>query len=304
MTQETITVENLDEKTIEIIKEHISSINGKIKTVIVGEISWEFEYRKQIIKCKTTVSSSINKIKIKTTANHKKGNKSYEKFVINKLHSLLKEKTIIPEGIEEESAQKEYSEKISYKTWVWFVGVLLLLFIGGNLLKNVNLKSKDDPNQYNDEDTIIYNSYEEYETIEIPDSVYENLKVEYGQKNVEKLNSSEVNRFSQFSGKKVTFKSTYYDKEKNNIILNTNHEITYHTIDFNRRIVTQKSQLNGRWIEYKYPINGFYEEGLTNVIIVNDLGVKEIWFSPTMLNLGYDYMDGSRIACYGLSVEN
>jgi hypothetical protein len=40
---------------------------------------------------------------------------------------------------------------------------------------------------------------------------------------------------------------------------------------------------------------------MAKYIVVNTLGVKEIWYSFDVPNLGYDYDDGSRIACYELT---
>ncbi len=119
-------------------------------------------------------------------------------------------------------------------------------------------------------------------------------------------NHNEIN-INQFSDKVFTWKSTLNDKEINGEIIQTNHETSYHTFDFINKTVTQKSILNSQWITITYPMNGFYEQkGLlatTFVITVNDLGVNEIWFSPDVPNLGYDYSDGSRIACYELTLE-
>jgi len=110
---------------------------------------------------------------------------------------------------------------------------------------------------------------------------------------------------NKFTGQKFTFKSTLNDKEENGEIVQTNHETTYHTFDFINNTVTMKSPLHGEWVTITYPVNGFYaQEGLaatTFVLVVGQLGVKEIWFSPDVQNLGYDYEDGSRIACYELS---
>jgi hypothetical protein len=108
----------------------------------------------------------------------------------------------------------------------------------------------------------------------------------------------------ELSGQKFTFKSTLNDKEYNGEIIQTNNETTYHTFDFINLTVTQKAALNGQWVTITYPMNGYYKEsGLlasTYVIQVHDLGVTEIWFSPDVPNIGYDFMDGSRIACYDI----
>lgn len=112
---------------------------------------------------------------------------------------------------------------------------------------------------------------------------------------------------NKFSGQQFTFKSKLNDNEVDGKTVQTNHETTYHTFDFVNKTITQKSPLNGEWVTVTYPINGFYEEkGLaatTYVIKVGTLGCKEIWFSPDVPNLGYDYEDGTRIACYEITKE-
>jgi hypothetical protein len=64
----------------------------------------------------------------------------------------------------------------------------------------------------------------------------------------------------------------------------------------------------GNGLRFKYPIKGIYqEEGIlatTYVIQVHANGVEEIWFSLDVPNLGYDYSDGTRIACYEISQVN
>lgn len=111
--------------------------------------------------------------------------------------------------------------------------------------------------------------------------------------------------FKNFDGTRFTYKSTTNDKEFNGQIVQTNHETTYHTFDFKNRIVKCKSPINGRWLTETYPMNGFYvEKGIlatTYVIVVGTLGVQEIWWSPDVPNLGYDFDDGSRIACYEIT---
>jgi|GEM_PF-2263221 len=302
MTQETITVENSFDEVFQITEDTIPVIGGMIIDIKHHDINWQIDYRRQNLKCKTVITSNINKIKIKTTVSHKKKNKTYERAVINKLHFSIKEKLIGTEENSvtfEDSDKQESLEKFNFRPWLLFFGVLLTLFVIGNILKNKNLKNEEEINTEYNYETV---TYKEYEPVEIPDSVYKNLNTKSEKNNIEKDYKQKTNNFHEFNGKKVKFKSSFYDKEKNNIILNTNHEVTYHTIDFNKGIVTQKSKLDGKWIEFKYPINGFYKDGVTNVIIVNDMGVNEIWFSSATLSLGYDYMDGSRIACYGLSV--
>lgn len=126
-------------------------------------------------------------------------------------------------------------------------------------------------------------------------------KKEYVESNNDSLNIESMNKVYSY----ISYEN---DKEINGTIIQTNKETTYHTFDFQNKIVTCKTKTNGKMMTFKYPINGFYkQEGLvatTYVIEVNTLGVKEIWFSPDVPNLGYDYDDGSRIACYNLELLN
>jgi len=113
---------------------------------------------------------------------------------------------------------------------------------------------------------------------------------------------------SPFAGQKVfTYSSDNYDIEMPNGSMITKDELTYHTFDFNKKTVTQNSVLNGKRINITYPFKGMYEEkGLvatTYVLKVGTLGLKEIWWSPDVPNLGYDYDDGKRIACYDLKIK-
>jgi curved DNA-binding protein CbpA len=131
----------------------------------------------------------------------------------------------------------------------------------------------------------------------------DNTKWEYVQSTPTSNGSS--SELSNIIGQESTFRSTTNDLERNNFVLNTNNEVTYHTFDFNTKTVTEKTKMNGEWIKLTYPMHGFYQESgtaaTTYVISVGVLGVKEIWFSPDVPNLGYDYDDGSRIVCYGLT---
>ena len=103
-----------------------------------------------------------------------------------------------------------------------------------------------------------------------------------------------------------SFKSSYNDKEYiNGGIIQTNNETTYHTFDFQNRKVTCYAPVEGKYILIEYHMKGFYKEpgalASTYVIRVEDKGVQEIWFSPELPNIGYDYDDGTRISCYGIT---
>ena len=120
-------------------------------------------------------------------------------------------------------------------------------------------------------------------------------------------NNEETIDLNKFSGQQFTFKSNSYDIEKNGKTVQTKNDVTYHIFDFVNKTVTQKSQLNGDWVKTTYPMTNFYSEkgslATTYIIQVGTLGVSEIWFSPDVPNLGYDYNDGTRIACYEITKE-
>ena len=101
-----------------------------------------------------------------------------------------------------------------------------------------------------------------------------------------------------------TLKSTLHDKERNGEILQTSSEIMYHTIDLNKLTVTHRFQVDGSWKEIVYPFSEYYkEEGnfyTTMVLKVGVKGVKEIWWTPEVNNLGYDFYDGNRLVSYDL----
>jgi len=105
------------------------------------------------------------------------------------------------------------------------------------------------------------------------------------------------------------FKSDNYDIEKpDESGYKTVYSPSFHTVDFNNLIVKQKSLLNNQWVEIIYPIRSFYIDPgsvtTTYVIVVQSNGLKEVWFCPETESLGYDFLDGTRIACYDLTVLN
>lgn len=111
--------------------------------------------------------------------------------------------------------------------------------------------------------------------------------------------------FQEFENKILILKSKLNDKEFNGKIIQTNIEESTHKFDFKNKLVTLETVVDGEILNFKYPMRGFYKQkgimSVTNVIIVKTLGVKEIWFNLELPNLGYDYDDGSRIACYEIA---
>jgi len=123
--------------------------------------------------------------------------------------------------------------------------------------------------------------------------------------------SSGSSNQSNINGEKeiFTFQSEFYDIEKpGESGYDTKNESTFHKFDLFNMTVTQKSPLNGKYVKFTYPIQSVYRENRSGyiiiVLVINSLGVKEIWFSPTVGNLGYDYIDGTRIACYNVTRTN
>lgn len=105
--------------------------------------------------------------------------------------------------------------------------------------------------------------------------------------------------------KLFVFESSNNDKEIDGKIIQTNQEKTIHTFDLPNRKIRLQTFFGEKEIVTEYKIKDFYTEtgiaAKTHVFIINDLGVKEIWISFDVPNLGYDYVDGSRISCYGLT---
>lgn len=105
-----------------------------------------------------------------------------------------------------------------------------------------------------------------------------------------------LNSFSQV----YKFKSTETDIEAKGKKTQTKYETWYHTFDFNKKQVTlEKVNSKNEKVKTVYPMKRFYQEGVTHVIVINQNGVKEVWFS--MKHLGYDLTDGTRLACYNIT---
>lgn len=109
--------------------------------------------------------------------------------------------------------------------------------------------------------------------------------------------------FSLFSFSQVyKFKSTETDVEKPGKEVQTLYEVNYHTFDYNKlQVIYEGVNSKGEKTKVVYPMKSFYKDGLTNVIVVDAKGIKEIWFSIVINNLGYDLMDGTRLACYDIT---
>ena len=172
-----------------------------------------------------------------------------------------------------------FGQEVESKYLIIAAGVILILVIGiinhSNQTKHMNNYKNSKP-----DNEIKYNSNE--------------IKND----RVENSNSYEIDE-SYF-----VFESTNNDKEIDGRIIQTNIEKTIHYFDLKNNKVKLKAYFLDKMLEFEYNIKGYYlQEGLiakTHVFVIDDLGVKEIWISFDVPNLGYDYDDGSRIACYDL----
>lgn len=130
--------------------------------------------------------------------------------------------------------------------------------------------------------------------------------VESQMKNREKYKPPATHKTVKKEPTLFVFSSDFYDIEYLNGGMVTRKEMTYHLLDFKKQIVIQTSFMNGEKVSVTYPFKDMYiERGVlasTYVMRVNTLGINEIWFSPDVPNLGYDYEDGTRIACYDLNL--
>lgn len=99
------------------------------------------------------------------------------------------------------------------------------------------------------------------------------------------------------------FKSTLTDVEVSGKATRSVQETCYHTFDFDQlQVIYEGVNSQGEKVKIIYPMKSFYKEGVTYVIVVNDKGMSEIWFSVVANNLGYDLLDGkTRMACYELT---
>lgn len=195
--------------------------------------------------------------------------------------------------------------KIRKSHLIWGLVILLVLFyFGNNSYQNLNkLNSKIEiPIEASDRKLREYSPPQTLKSDSLNLAPSKKVKPKINPTPVEENKKKEkVN-----NQKNITYKSSYYDRERNGRILNTNQEVTFHTFNFSNNTVTQRSRYNGEWIEIKYPFTSSYEEkgmlSTTYVLKVGTLGVKEIWWSPEVPNLGYDYDDGTRLSCYDLQL--
>ena len=101
------------------------------------------------------------------------------------------------------------------------------------------------------------------------------------------------------------FTSNSNDLENEVKILQTNNEITYHTFDFNKNLITFKTKnKRGHWDTYEFKIK-------RKIVKESMIGLKgmefdiehpqcfQVWVS-TMSNIGYEFKNGQKLVFYGV----
>ena len=107
-----------------------------------------------------------------------------------------------------------------------------------------------------------------------------------------------LNTFSQV----YKFKSTETDVESPNGSTRTKYEVCYHTFDLKKNtVIFEGTNSKRERTKIVYSIKSTYQDGLTFVLVIKEKGMKEIWFTPRFNSLGYDLMDGTRLACYNIT---
>lgn len=200
------------------------------------------------------------------------------------------EKPAEKKQIENKKDSKKERKKWDFGLILGITGILALIFFGTRSHNNIeeqNAPYKNNPS--------------EIESPESKEATVPSTRQE-ATSSIQNTNSSS-NPISS-SNNIHTFKSTSNDKERNGQILQTSSELMFHTINLDNNTVTHKFQIDAKWKEITYPFSGYYkEEGsfyTTMVLQVGVKGVKEIWWTPEVNNLGYDFDDGNRLVSYDL----
>jgi len=106
----------------------------------------------------------------------------------------------------------------------------------------------------------------------------------------EKANTSSTNI--------LKFSSSFNDYEDQVNILQTNIETSYHTFDFDNKIITQKLPLrNGGWKTTQFrwtKITEPYPNGYIEFDIVNDKGIYQIW-KDAAGSIGYEFYNKTKL---------
>ncbi len=95
------------------------------------------------------------------------------------------------------------------------------------------------------------------------------------------------------------------DLENDIKILQTNTEITYHTFDFNKNIITFNSKnKKGKWISFEFKIKRkIVKESLIGLkgmeFEIEHSDCSQVWVS-TMGNIGYEFNNGQKLVFYGV----
>lgn len=105
------------------------------------------------------------------------------------------------------------------------------------------------------------------------------------------------------------YSSNSNDLEDQYRILQTNNEITYHTFDFNKNMVTMKSQnKEGKWISHDFKIKRKrITESLTGAkgmeFDIDNPNCFQIWID-SVGSIGYEFKNGQKLVFYGVRQIN
>ena len=244
----------------------------------------------------------------------------HSKFTVNALKTNLKKGELLQpqrnnDDVEIEPKNKDFLARHRLKILIG-IGVIIIFSIVFQRIKNQNIDWQDLIKVETEQES--KNKLEDERKREIREKEWhaaqkkerEKLaaKQKQEQKNIKPKKKASAKKQTKPPPRKVAkFRSENYDIERPGVPgYTTIYKPSYHTIDYNKMTVVQKSLLNDQWIEITYRIKSIsVEQGAlstTYILHVNSKGLKEVWFSPEIENLGYDYMDGTRIACYELTV--
>lgn len=146
---------------------------------------------------------------------------------------------------------------------------------------------------------------------------YQSLEEQNGKFTVSENQESSIeqeilpnNYTTENEGKPVfKFKSYSNDLENEIEILQTNNEITYHTFDFNKKLISFRTQTKGgdwKTFEFKLEKSVMVESisGLRGMEFeINNARCYQIWIS-SLGNIGYEFTNGQKLVFYEVQEIN
>ncbi len=98
------------------------------------------------------------------------------------------------------------------------------------------------------------------------------------------------------------YKSTSNDLENSVDIIQTNNEVSYHTFDFNKNLITLKSKTEkGDWKLFEYPFLDYRTFDNKSMEFDIDSPIcNQVWIS-SMGNIGYELKNGQKLVFYEIT---